>query len=500
MNKTPRITTKQVPKLLTVANIAAAVIYFVAICFFFKVGNYVLFGLLVAGELFHLFQTVGYASTIWRLETPAAPPAFDGDVDVCITVAGEPLDIVEITARAALAMDYPNKKIWLLNDSRVAGRDNWADYETLAKKLGIGCITRTVPGGAKAGNINNALKQLKAPYVAIFDADHVPHANFLQATMGHFADAKTGFVQSPQYYANQNVNTIARGAWEQQEIFFGPILKGKQRLGAAFMCGTNMVIRKAALLEAGGMSEQSIAEDFLTSLFIHRLGYKSVYVPEVLAEGLAPEDFLSYYKQQFRWARGSLEVIFRYNPLFMKGLSGRQKFQYLASASYYLSGPVVLMNALLPVAYFYTGAVVFQISTMALAAVFLPYIFLSLYLLQISSNFSYTYRALSFSLGSFWLQTRAIVAVITGQKTSFAVTSKTALSGSFIQLAVPHLIYAALVVGGLIYAGVRDGITASYLTNAAWAMFNLAVFWPFVAAAIGRLKWLPAPKPAKETI
>jgi cellulose synthase (UDP-forming) len=495
---TARIATNQVPRVLTLANIAAAVLYFVAICFFFKIGNHFIFGLLVAGELFHLWQAVGYASTIWRLAEPAPAPAFDGAVDVCITVAGEPVEIVETTLKAAIAMTYANKQIYLLNDSRVAKKANWAEYEELAKRYGVGCITRTEPGGAKAGNINNALKQMSAPYVAIFDADHVPHTDFLERTMGYFADDKTGFVQSPQYYANQNTNAITRGAWEQQEIFFGPILKGKQRLGAAFMCGTNMVIRKTALLRAGGMSEESIAEDFLTSLLIHRLGYKSVYVPDVLAEGLAPEDFLSYYKQQFRWARGSLEVIFRYNPLFMSGLSWRQKMQYLASASYYLSGPVVLMNALLPVIYFFTGAVVFQISTMTLAAVFLPYIFLSLYLLQVSSNYSYTYRALSFSMGSFWLQTRAIIAVITGQKTSFAVTSKTAISGSFYKLALPHILYFAVVVAGLVYAGMRDGITASYLTNAAWAFFNVAVFWPFVASAVGRPRWIPGRSPHVE--
>src|SRR3989344_1030836 len=99
------------------------------------------------------------------------------------------------------------------------------------------------------------------------------------------------------------------------------------------MCGTNMVIRKAALREVGGMAEDNIAEDFVTSLFIHERGWKSAYVPEVLAEGLAPEDLFSYYKQQFRWARGSLEIVFRFNPLFRSGLTWSQRIEYLASAS-----------------------------------------------------------------------------------------------------------------------------------------------------------------------
>jgi cellulose synthase/poly-beta-1,6-N-acetylglucosamine synthase-like glycosyltransferase len=71
------------------------------------------------------------------------------------------------------------------------------------------------------------------------------------------------------------------------------------------------------------MSTESIAEDFVTGMFMHEKGYRSVYVPEVLAEGLACEDLLSYSKQQFRWARGALDIIFRYNPLLAAGSPSR---------------------------------------------------------------------------------------------------------------------------------------------------------------------------------
>ena len=158
--------------------------------------------------------------------------------------------------------------------------------------------------------------------------------------------------------------------------------------------------------------------------------------------------------------------------------------QYLISASYYLNGTVVLMNALLPVIFFYTGAVVFQISTMTLAAVFLPYIFLSIYLLQVSSNFSYTFRALSFSMSSFWLQIDGMVSVITGRKASFAVTSKTALKGNFVRLVIPHLTYIVVALIGIGYAISKQGFSASVMTNIAWATFNIAIFVPFITAAL----------------
>ncbi len=495
MPPTPQITTTQVSRPIIIASLLFGLVYLYSLIFLFEIGTLWLWVLLVAGEIFHLWMAATYAYTIWGLKTPPPPdPDFAEPVDIYITVVSEPVEIVEQTVRAALDMDYPNHTVWICSDAKNANNPNWEDYEKLAERLGAKCITHTVKGGAKAGNINKAMKITNAPYIVIFDADHIPHRDFLRKTMGYFKDPKMGFVQTPQYYKNHQVNAVAQASWEQQEIFFGPILQGKERTGTAFMCGTNMVLSRQALIEAGGMCETSIAEDFLTSLYVHSKGYKSVYVPEVLAEGLAPEDFLSYYKQQFRWARGSLEVIFRNNLLFKRGLTWRQKLQYLSSASYWLNGIVVLVDAMLPIIFFYTGAVVFEISTMTLAAVFLPYIFLSLYLLQVSSNFSYTYRALSFSLSSFWLQIVAVWSTLLGKKVSFAVTSKTALSGNFIRLVIPHILYVVAALVGFGYAVSREGLSASVMTNAAWAVFNIAIFMPFIIAALPSRLASPAPE------
>jgi cellulose synthase (UDP-forming) len=242
-------------------------------------------------------------------------------------------------------------------------------------------------------------------------------------------------------------------------------------------------LSRQAIEEAGGMCEFNIAEDFLTSLFVHDKGWNSVYVGKVLAEGLAPEDFLSYYKQQFRWTRGSLEVIFKYNPLFKRGLRLAQRLQYLISASYYLSGVFVLIDALLPVIFLYTGITAVQTSTMALAAAFLPYIALSLYALQKSANFSYTFNAIAYSLSSFWLQIRAVIAVLRNEKTSFSVTSKQQIAGNFLYLTIPHITYISLAAIGLIVGLFREGLNASLIANASWATINCVVFSVFIKAA-----------------
>lgn len=470
---------------LLILNVLLALAYFSLLAFFFQRGNMYLFVLLMVGEVYHIWQILSYIHTIW---SPAQPSEFDAaykpPVDIFITVCGEPVDVVEPTIRAALSMRYEGEaKIYILNDGLVARKDNWKEIELMAKRLGVHCITRKTPGGAKAGNINHALSKTSSPLFAVFDADHIPHADFLECMIGYFVDERVGFVQSPQYYRNRSENYVAAGAWEQQELFFGTICPGKQRLNSVFMCGTNMVLRRTAIDEVGGIS-QSITEDFLTSQFIHARGWKSVYVPRVLAQGLAPEDFLSYSKQQFRWARGSLELLFKYNPFFQKGLSLQQKMQYTASASFYLSGLIVLANALLPIIFFFTGAVPFYISTMILAAVFLPYIFLTIYVLRRSTGYHYSYRAVAFSMGSFWIHIEALFSVIFGLKNTFVVTSKKQIEGNFIGLVIPHLVYIGLVIAGFSYAIMREGLNASVVTNVSWALFNVAAFIPFIFAAM----------------
>ncbi len=476
----------EVPKALLVLNILLAIAYFIVLAFLFPIGNSVLFALLIVGELFHLWQVLTFIYTVWNTDDPVPLDArFSAPVDVFITVAGEPAALVEQTVLAAKAMTSPEiVRIALLNDGYVAGKSNWRDIEKLALRLGVDCITRTVPGGAKAGNINNALSLTHNPLVAIFDADHVPHTDFLLKTLPYFSDPSMGFVQTPQYYKNSDANYIAKSSWEQQEIFFGPICKGKNRLNAATMCGTNMVINRSALESVGGMSAGTITEDLVTGMRMHDAGYRSVYVPEVLAEGLATEDLGTYASQQFRWARGSLDVIFRYNPLFMRGLSWAQRVQYLSSASFYLSGAVVLVDALLPLVFLYTGLVPVSVSGMLLAGIFLPYFFFTLYTIQRASNFTFTFSSLCFSMGSFTIQLRALVAAASGQRSQFSITKKSRSTGNFLPIVAGHLAYVVLAVVGIGVAVLREGFSASLVNNVAWAVLNIVVFLPFITAAL----------------
>src|SRR3989344_2265292 len=480
----PIIASAKVPKTLLVINFLAGIFYISWWFGFQNVDSWVLYFLLFAGEIYHLIVAFLFWFTLWPQEVSHEEPdiSCQPSVDIFITVCGEPTDVVGKTAIAARDLNYKNHKVYLLNDGKVANKDNWQGAEAIADKLRIACITRDTPGGAKAGNINNALKFTSGEIVVIFDADMVPHKDILKKTIYHFKNPQVGFVQAPQYYQNYDKNDVAGGAWEQQELFFGPIMRGKEKSNAVFICGTNVAIRRNALLSAGGMCETNIAEDFITSLLIHEKGWLSVYVPEVLAEGLAPEDLLSYFKQQLRWARGSLEVLFRFNPI-SKSLSWAQKFQYIGSALYYLNGLIIAIDALAPLIFFFTGVSPVTSATTLFALFFIPFMLLNLFTLYLASGNRVTFRALAFSQASFALKLQALVSIITNQKMGFSVTPKKALEGNFLSIVYPHLTYIGIATLGFGFALHREGLTPSVVTNLAWVMFNVFLLLPFISVA-----------------
>jgi cellulose synthase (UDP-forming) len=484
----PIIHTGYVSRVLLVFNVLMAFFYFSWWLDFRHAGNVFFYTALFVGEIYHMVMALMFWFTLWPVEREAEKvdmslKNFQPSVDIFIPVAGEPVEVVRKTVQAARDLRYSNHTVYVCNDGYVAKKENWKEYEVMSKQERVNCITRKIEGGFKAGNLNNAFKKTSGEIVVIFDADMVAHPDFLEKMIPYFKDPKVGFVQSPQYYNNHDVNAIAGGAWEQQELFFGPIMRGKEKDNASFICGTNVAIRRQPLMAVGGMCEDNIAEDFLTSLSIHQNGWKSYYVSEVLSEGFAPEDLLSYYKQQLRWARGSLEVLFGENPLFKRGLRFAQKMQYLSSALYYFNGAIVIVDALIPVVSLATGIQPVEGTTTSFAFYFLPFMFLNLYTLYLATNTMVTFRAISFSMSSWWLQLQALRSVILKQKVAFAVTPKQAQEGNFLFLAYPHLFYAGVVVVAAVVGLDREGMTPSVITNITWGAFNVIMFMPYIMAA-----------------
>ena len=327
---------------------------------------------LALAETYGLITAFFMTVTAWRLlerTPPRAPPGLA--VDVFVTTYDEPLNTIRKTVLAAREIRYPHKT-WILDDGK---RE---EIRALSEELGIGYLRRKGNAHAKAGNLNHALSQTEGEFILQLDADHVPQPQILDRMLGFFADEKLAFVQSPQDFYNTDaftyeVNERARHIWEDQQLFFRVLQPGKDRLGAAFFVGSCAVIRRRALEEIGGFATATITEDIETSMLLHAHGWRSAFLNETLAYGLAPGSAQAFHVQHLRWGQGAMQALKRYRPLTMKGLTVWQRIGYLDSLTTYLGGFQRLVFYLAPVVFFLTGHFPLQASAAAFSAIFIPY-------------------------------------------------------------------------------------------------------------------------------
>lgn len=246
------------------------------------------------------------ANVPWLKSLPEQPL-----VDVLICTYNEEEAILERTIIGALGIDYPRYRLWVCDD----GRRPW--LKALCERHSCGYITRPDNRHAKAGNINNALKHLatlpeQPEFVSVLDADFVAKSQFLTRAVSLMREPDVGVVQTPQHFFNPdpiqtNLNLVR--VWpDEQRFFFDIVMTSKDAWGGAFCCGTSSVLRFSPLVRIGGFPTDSVTEDYLASLRLKEIGYRTVYLNEALSLGLAPEGLKEYVSQRARWALGFMQI------------------------------------------------------------------------------------------------------------------------------------------------------------------------------------------------
>jgi cellulose synthase (UDP-forming) len=283
-------------------------------------------------------------------------PATWPEVDLLITTYNEPLRLVKYTALAAANIDWPEGKlnVYLLDDGR---RE---EFRAFAEQAGIGYMTRPDNENAKAGNINRALERLDAPFVAVFDADHVPTRSFLQLTMGWFErDPNLALLQTPQHFYSpdpfeRNLEQF-RHIPSENELFYGVVQDGNDLWNATSFCGSCAVLRRRALDEIGGLATETVTEDAHTSIRLQKRGWSTAYINIPQSAGLATERLSGHIRQRVRWARGMTQILRLENPLFGRGLKLAQRLCYLNSAAHFLFALPRLVFLMAPLIYLIYG-------------------------------------------------------------------------------------------------------------------------------------------------
>lgn len=382
------------------------------------------------------------------------------------------------TLKAMVAIRYPHGNF-------LCDEGNDPVLKRVCERLGVTHVTRDNRVDAKAGNINNALKQSRAEICVVLDPDHEPSPYLIDRVIGYFDDPKVGFVQSVQAYGNQGHSLIARGAAEQTYHFYGPQMMGMHRLGCTQAIGANCVFRRAALDSIGGHAA-GLAEDMHTAMQLYGQGWRSVYVPEILTRGQVPSTLGAYYKQQLKWACGAWDLFLASYPRLFRRFTVAQKLHYLMTPLYYLRGLSGLIDILVPVLCLTLGLIAWRIRLEEFLAMYLPLALVALLIRAQAQRWLLEEGERGFHIaggllkvGTWWVYVVGMASSLLRVKIPYIPTPKDDVAEDAWGLAVPNMVAAAVSFGAIAY-GLSHDWTPYSLFMAVFAGLN-GVFLSAVA-------------------
>ncbi len=259
-----------------------------------------------------LFVIVRYR----RYKPPATIDLSKGAPDVTVQVPVYNPDEREFTRclDAIVKMSYPleHLQIQVLDDSTKSDVVGFV-RETCVSR-GVEFVHRDTRDGYRAGAFASSMPSVRGEYIAIINVDCIPPADFLEKMVGAIhADPHAGYVMSNHVYHN-------RSSSSQTRVTSFILDMGIMNLnGLPMLTGFGVVIRKQALLEAGGWQGDTICDDYDTGARILSRGYGSLFLRDVEFPCEAPDTLKEYRRTAERWARASGQYMRKDVNTILKG-------------------------------------------------------------------------------------------------------------------------------------------------------------------------------------
>jgi cellulose synthase/poly-beta-1,6-N-acetylglucosamine synthase-like glycosyltransferase len=263
--------------------------------------------------------------------------------------------VVKRLIDAVCKMDYPKDKlqVQVLDDSD----DDTVDLirsivdEYRFKGFDIVHVRRKDRTGYKAGALKEGIKHAKGEFVAIFDADFIPPVWFLKSAIGHFyADPKLGLVQCKWGHVNENYSSLTEAQAVALDLHFLIEQKAKS-LTHLYMNfnGTAGIWRTSCIEEAGGWHTSTLVEDLDLSYRVQMKGWRCLFLEDVVVDAELPVQMNAAKRQQFRWAKGSIQVAAKLlsDLLFCRNIPIETKTQAFIQLTRHAMNPLFLTQFLI---------------------------------------------------------------------------------------------------------------------------------------------------------
>jgi cellulose synthase/poly-beta-1,6-N-acetylglucosamine synthase-like glycosyltransferase/exo-beta-1,3-glucanase (GH17 family) len=256
-------------------------------------------------------------------------------VSIHIPAYREPPEMLRQTLDSVAKLDWPNFEcIVVINNTPEASY--WRPIEEHCELLGprFKFVREDQLVGFKAGALRLALEHTaaEAEIIGVLDADYVVHPDWLKDLVPAFATPTVGLVQAPQDHRDGGRSVVHAVMNREYAGFFDIGMVQRNEVNAIVSHGTMCLIRRSALIDAGGWSSDTIVEDADLGLTLLARGWRTHYTRRRYGWGLLPSDFAAYKRQRHRWAYGGVQLIKKHWRAFLPGgsrLTPQQRSQYL---------------------------------------------------------------------------------------------------------------------------------------------------------------------------
>jgi cellulose synthase/poly-beta-1,6-N-acetylglucosamine synthase-like glycosyltransferase/peptidoglycan/xylan/chitin deacetylase (PgdA/CDA1 family) len=285
--------------------------------------------LLVVALLFvaRVFLLLVFAHRHARLvRAPSEREEFSPPVSIVVPAFNEAVGI-ERTVRSLAASDYPALEIVVVDDGSTDGTAEIVD------RLDLPNVTvLRQPNSGKPSALNRGIEESRHDIVVMVDADTI----FEPTTLGHLVQA----FRTPEVGAVSGNTKVGNrrgllGRWQHIEYVMGFNLD--RRLYDVLQCmptvpGAIGAFRRRALVDVGGVPEETLAEDTDLTLAIGRAGWRVVYEENARAWTEAPATIRGLWRQRYRWCYGTLQAAWKHRAsIWRRGEHriGRRGLPYL---------------------------------------------------------------------------------------------------------------------------------------------------------------------------
>ncbi len=287
----------------------------------------------------------------WKRNPPSPPDPKDWpSVTVQLPIFNEEY-VIERLIDCVSNLDYPSNKlsIQVLDDSTDETTHLAANKVEYYRKRGVNIsfLHRNERTGYKAGALAAALPQAAGELIAVLDADFLTPRDFLKRMVPYLAaDPHLGMVQARWGHLNADYNLLTRSQALFIDGHFVIEQTARSRSGLLFnFNGSGGIWRKSCIVDSGGWQSDTLAEDLDLSYRAQLKDWRISYLPNVVIPGEIPPGIAAFKQQQYRWARGAIQVLRKHFTVLSanKQLSLHQRVMAYLHLSGYLTHPLMLV-------------------------------------------------------------------------------------------------------------------------------------------------------------